>query len=415
MLPNRHPDPVNELRPILGPVVFIAWPKGVKGSLKKWKHLTLTHMTPEYLAKLERGNIGVALGEVSGGLCAIDIDDDTLVEPFMAANPALADTFQTHGSRGRVFWIRCKGRYPAKTIKLKKPDGANAGEFRSGGTQSIVFGIHPNGQPYEWLVKKPAVEIDVASITWPDCFTEPALQSIPDRDGLTEKGLQRESDRETFTESGVTESELTEASEVMGSSLCASVIEATAGTINNLEDVLRICVPTKVHQNNDLLFKLARGVLNLERLEQQPYSLAQRLDVFNKWYSRSTSNLRPELSKNDYMIEFLNATKKAKRPLGGNAVDEAWSLAQSEPPPPEASMFEDKEKQLLVALCYQLQIQNGSNPFFLSSRVCQRLLGLKDHFIAGKWLDALQVMEIIKLEEKGNAMRASRYRYVTKE
>src|ERR1022692_3123447 len=149
---------VAELRKLLGePVVFIRWPRGVKATKRKWKHLRAEHMTPDYLSKLPRGNIGLALGEVSGGLCAIDIDADELVEPFLAANPQLSKTLQTHGSRGRVFWIRFLGEYP-RTFKLRNRSGEEVGEFRSTGAQSIIWGIHPDTKrPYQFVTKTPVM------------------------------------------------------------------------------------------------------------------------------------------------------------------------------------------------------------------------------------------------------------------
>src|SRR5690348_11766682 len=102
--------PVAELQTLLGPTaVFINWPLGEKG-LKgvRWGHLRLPHMTPDYLKRLT-GNIGVALGKPSDGLCAVDLDHEPIVAPFLAANPQLAGTLQTHGARGRVFWIRIAG------------------------------------------------------------------------------------------------------------------------------------------------------------------------------------------------------------------------------------------------------------------------------------------------------------------
>jgi hypothetical protein len=412
---DREPFPA--LTQFLGPAVFIAWPKGVKGSPKRWKHLTLAHMTPEYLAKLRNGNIGVALGNVSYDLCAIDIDLNELVEPFLNANPILADTFQTHGARGRVFWIRLKGSYPIKTYNLKTLSGAKAGEFRSNGSQSIVWGIHPaTKEPYQWVVRKSVVEIQLDSINWPECFDTPTfsfaeaeLKSNSHRDSVAENDLQKQ-----FCRVGFTEQSVTEASDVIGDSSCASVGEGESGTIKNLEDVLRLCVPTKVHENNNDLFKLARGILNLEKLEQHPYSPAQCLAVFDEWYKRSLPFLRPGQSRDAYLTEFMNARKHAKTPLGGNTIDEAWQLAQTEPLPPEAGMFEEERSQRLVGFCFQLQRMNGKQPFYLSSRMCQRLLGLDTAHEAAKWLTALQVMEIIEVAEKGGARRATRYRYLSR-
>jgi hypothetical protein len=173
-------DPVQKLIRLLGSsVVFINWPRGVKGAKHKWKNLAAANMTPEYLAKLPQGNIGVALGAVSGGLCVIDIDRDELVKPFLALNPQLKKTLQTHGARGRAFWFRCKGEYPQRTAKLKTHSGDNAGELRSNGSQSIVWGIHPDTQkPYKFVVKLPVVEIEFSSIQWPaEIKNPPSLNS----------------------------------------------------------------------------------------------------------------------------------------------------------------------------------------------------------------------------------------------
>lgn len=424
MIPQRYKsqtgnpdngDPVPELTRFLGLAVFIAWPKGKKGTSKRWGHLTLAHMTPEYLGKLKAGNIGVVMGEQSGGLCAIDIDDNGLVEPFLQANPALADTFQTHGSRGRVFWIRLIGDSP-RTVKLKTVAGEDAGEFRSTGSQSIAWGTHPDTKkPYQWAVQKPVVEIKLGSINWPKCFNTPAfsfaeadLQSNSCRGSITENNLQKQNCRKSFAQKGVTE-----ASDVIGGSLRASVCVRASGTIKNLEDVLRLCVPTKVHENNNLLFQLARGVLNLERLEHCVYSPSQLRAVFNEWYKRALPFLRSGQSRDAYLVEFMNAKKHATKPLGGNTIGEAWSLAQSEPLPPEAKMFDEECNQRLVALCFQLQRLNGDKPFYISTRDCQRHLGLDTPHEAAKLLTALQQMGIIELVEKGGARRATRYRYLS--
>ena len=114
-------DIVPELNHLLGgPVVFIGWPLGIKGnSSRKWKHLRDGDMTPDYLAKLQYGNIGVSLGEPSGGLCVVDWDQERFIDPFIDLNPHLKDTLQTHGARGRSFWLRFEGDYPRRSSKLK--------------------------------------------------------------------------------------------------------------------------------------------------------------------------------------------------------------------------------------------------------------------------------------------------------
>src|SRR5206468_6601766 len=128
LVPSNGDNLVSELQRLLGPsTVFIKWPVGVKAVRLKWGHMRASHMTPEYLADLANGNVGVALGDVSQFLCAIDLDRDELIEPFLALNPRLRDTLQTHGARGRVFWVRLLGDYPSRTVKLKTLQGDDAG------------------------------------------------------------------------------------------------------------------------------------------------------------------------------------------------------------------------------------------------------------------------------------------------
>jgi hypothetical protein len=166
---------ITELRELLGQdVLLLAWPNGSKGTKRKWGHLTVDNMTPEYLAELPHGNIGVALGAKSGNLIVLDVDDDTLIAPYLALNPFLNDTLQTHGARGRVFWLRMTGDYPAKTVKLKTHSGGDAGEWRAGkNSQSIIHGIHPNGNAYQMVNKVKPLAVDFSSIVWPTQIKNP--------------------------------------------------------------------------------------------------------------------------------------------------------------------------------------------------------------------------------------------------
>src|SRR5438094_2253807 len=91
---------------------------------------------PTYQARLYVGNIGVALGANSNGLCAIDIDADGEVEPFLALNPQLGSTLRTRGARGAQLWMKIIGEDP-KFTKLKTKEGKDWGEWRCDGGQSV--------------------------------------------------------------------------------------------------------------------------------------------------------------------------------------------------------------------------------------------------------------------------------------
>jgi phage/plasmid-associated DNA primase len=116
----------------------------------------------DHIRRLEAGNIGVLLGKAGGGLCSIDIDSDESAEEFVGLNPSLAKTLQTRGSRGRNFWVRMDGDFPP----LAKMN--DWGEWRSDGGQTVIYGKHPSGSPYVWVVQERPVTIKFDDIVWPN-------------------------------------------------------------------------------------------------------------------------------------------------------------------------------------------------------------------------------------------------------
>jgi hypothetical protein len=179
-----------------------------------------------------------------------------------------------------------------------------------------------------------------------------------------------------------------------------------------IADAVALAMPNRVHQNNDCLFTLGRAVKKLESNSGQTFTPAQLHDVFNEWHGLAMPFLRKELTRDDYLIQFMNAYQSAKIPLGEDGVKMAWKRAQENPLPPEAiSHFEDADKRLLVALCRELQIIHGQQPFFLSARTVQQLFRLESHIEPARWLRSFCVLKILNEVEKGKGVRASRYRF----
>lgn len=181
--------------------------------------------------------------------------------------------------------------------------------------------------------------------------------------------------------------------------------------VESVEEAVEIALPSRIHRNNDKLFILARAVKTLE-LRSGKFTEQGLRGVFDEWFTRSADFLRPGQTKDEYLIEFLNAYASARTPLGADVISKAWKLAQENPLPPEAvEKFEDEEKRLAVALCRELQILAGEQPFFLSCRTLARLLNHDGHAKAARWLRAFCVLKILKESEKGKRDRASRYHY----
>lgn len=387
---------IAELRRLLGDdVVFLGWPLRSKGTNKPWGHITSSDMTPDYLESLVGGNIGVALGVVSGGLTAIDIDQNERVGPFLKGNPRLAETLQTHGARGRVFWLRmASSAYPQRTRKLISSSGEHCGEFRSNRHQSIIFGLHPGtGRPYQFIHKAKPLVVDFESIDWSSLTPNPPkVESKADEDDTECTEIQSH--------------RVTDVTEAMWSQ---------GIVIGSIEQAVRLAIPRVVHNNNEMVFNLARALLNFENHRGSKLEAAELKQSFGLWY-QLTGNagfLRPEQTRPQYWLQFLNAYKSAKVPLGAGVINLLWKAIQDGPFPPEANeFFEDRESRLVVALCRRLQLHSEPEPFYLSCRTVQALLHQKSHLWAARLLGSLCTLKIIQEVEKGNGHRASRYRYL---
>ena len=173
---------LEELRVLLGnSVVLLPIPSRKKGPVTKgWQDTNLSQtQKPEYLRRLNQGNIGVLLGTASDGLCAIDIDSDEELEAFLTLNPILPGTLITKGARGAQLWVKVEGQYPPLT-KLKTDAGEDYGEWRAGGGQSIIHGIHPSGVHYQRLHDSPPISITFEQIVWPDHVKLPWVKDAAD-------------------------------------------------------------------------------------------------------------------------------------------------------------------------------------------------------------------------------------------
>src|SRR5262249_51192753 len=256
--------------------------------------LQIADMTDDYFAKLETNcNIGVTLGWVSGGLVTVDFDEDQPAERFLEANPLLADTLRTRARRGCNIWMRLDGDYPA-SCKLRNSAAQEIGEWRADGCQTIISGMHPDGMAYRFVVEKPVVNIRYDAIIWPS-----EVVAAPD---ATESRRVR----------GVGEKEVVGASAGAGEPVvldngCAQ-LQAFLARNNLIAQV----APVKEQQNNSSRFNLARSVKAYEN-EVGRAATKRELEVaFELWSQVARKFWRPELHRDDYYAEFLEAYSYAR-------------------------------------------------------------------------------------------------------
>ena len=194
---------VKELLSLLGDdVVLLPIPRGCKKpSIKAWQNTTLRRMRePDYLAQLNnKGNIGVLLGR---GLVTIDQDRDEDVEAFLALNPRLRETLRSRRKRGYNFWLRIKGGYP-KACKLKTRNGADWGEWRADGNQTVIYGEAMDRRKgeteptaYKIEHRSHPLEFTFDQIRWPEELVLPWLS----RPLVTTNGLSVDELRQRYGE-----------------------------------------------------------------------------------------------------------------------------------------------------------------------------------------------------------------------
>lgn len=385
-------DTISHFRELLGSAVLLPWPAGSKGDRRKWKHLQVTDMDEDYFAKLEKaGNIGVALGAVSNGLVTIDIDDDNLLEPFLEANPLLRHTLRTAAQRGCNIWVRCTTDYPS-SCKLKDQSGNEVGEWRADGNQTIIAGTHPSGCSYRLVVEKPVIPIDYNVIIWSDTILPPHATENKRVEGV----------RRVKREQRVGEDKV----------VCVGVCEQIQPYFT--PDLISHIAPKAEHQNNRSLFNLARLVRSAEHSVGRPATQAELEFVFDRWCLVARPFWRPGLTRDDYYAEFLEAYSYARIGLDENPIEVAVSRARSAPLP-QVRGFSDERIRLLAAICREMQLLTGSNPFFLPTRKLGEVLGA--HWTeVGRWLRILEKpLQVIHLApgevRKRGGNRSPRYYY----
>lgn len=421
--PSSSINPISDLRRLLGePIVFIRCKKNGKEPVGKWGHLTVADMTPQHLASLKGFNVGVSLGEASGGLCVIDIDEDNYVEPFLALNPSLANTFRTHGARGCGFWIRIKDNCP-KYFELETPAGSAAIEFRSHRHYSVAWGTHPDTkQLYQWVVKKPAIEVEFESIRWPDDLRDSRRGNHSPEGELFEgekaEGNDSEGSRPYNCEEGVRV-----CPEVAASAAHArpnaglSIDEHTRGEIDRAVEF----GVKSTRQNNEASFRACLFLIQIKGVEDlSGISQAERIYFAEAWYRSLSAKGRTTKFKTHYFNDIFSSMKNAKRSDSmneKNPVPTAWELAQSHPLPPEATMFEgDEIMQRLIGLCFQIHRLRAGGEWFLARNKVGELMGLdtnatrnlSENFTV---LVNCGILEVVAAHDK-TKRQATTYRYV---
>jgi len=96
-------------------------------------------------------NIGLALGEASGGLVDVDLDHPKALRLRDLFLPPTAMMSGRAGARRSHYWYDLVDSLPEGTRRYKMPDGSVSVELRSSGGQTLIApSKHPSGESYRW-------------------------------------------------------------------------------------------------------------------------------------------------------------------------------------------------------------------------------------------------------------------------
>jgi hypothetical protein len=358
-------------------VLLLHWTLGFKGEKKQWKNLTLAKTrTSTYQDKLARGNIGIALGEPSGGVCAIDLDTDEIRNRFLVENPWAQKTTEVRGARGSKFFVRIVGTIPG-THHLYEGD-KDVAQWLSDGSQAIVSGKHPDGMWYRFINTASPFVLPYKEIKWPI-------------------------DLNRSRQAGFTEHQSNGATEAIEQQSSTEQLDAV------IYGVVDRFIPTTFHQNNPLMFQIARGLKDIADRMGRELTIAEFKTAFDRWKKQSRRFWRQELSEDDYWVEFLDACMRAQHGLEADPRLGAWEESANIDIPPEASQWvTDPRIRRLIALCIVLKRRCNNGPFFASTRWVAEQFDIS-HDLAARWLRFLRHLKILRIVKQGTSKHCPRY------
>jgi hypothetical protein len=104
--------------------------------------------------------VGIACG--FGGLIAVDLDDDSLIDPILAVLPPVL--IAKKGRKGLTAFYRSDEALPSKNYRTTDRRGLL--DFLSGGKQTVVPPSRHSdtGQPYTWLTERTLLDTPLADL-----------------------------------------------------------------------------------------------------------------------------------------------------------------------------------------------------------------------------------------------------------
>jgi hypothetical protein len=185
---------------------------------------------------------------------------------------------------------------------------------------------------------------------------------------------------------------------------------AFRGRVFSVQDAIKLSLERGFKAHSIWLF--ARAIKSFEQNSGHKLD-SEGLDVvFSSWWRTAKPYMKDGETFAVQRVQFQLAYSKVKFALGENALDEAILRADKDPLPKSTIRYEGSPKlQRLVAVCYQLQLLAGNNPFFISTRSAAKLMGSDSASFGSDMLNGLVLDGVLKLIVRGSrgTRRSSRF------
>jgi hypothetical protein len=161
------------------------------------------------------------------------------------------------------------------------------------------------------------------------------------------------------------------------------------------------------------LFTYARALKAFEITNNRRMPPAELEASFAQWWNTAKPLLPSDADFDEWRFIFEDTFAKTHAALGANSLQEAIRRSESSPMPIQVKRYASPKLQRMVAVCYHLQLLQGSSPFFLGVRAAAKILGIKNLHQANAILGGFVRDGILIESEKGipGGRRATRYRF----
>lgn len=219
----------------------------------------------------------------------------------------------------------------------------------------------------------------------------------------------------------------------VGAPLCncsggVGVVERVVGSSLSEKSRAEICRAVEfglnaTRQNNRAAYHAVQELIRIRDVESvADMRSADRTYFAEQWYQalRAAGRITAGKFKSHYFADIFDSIKNAHRKdsMNNDPLREAWSLAQTQPLPPEAATFGDDPKlQRFIALCYQMHLKHEKGSWFLARDRTGRTMGLSSTDTRN-WLGesfnvlvGCGILEVVTPYDEVKK-RATEYRYV---